>query len=624
MKIRVEGRGSGSGPPAEDSGGRDEGGGRGEVSADEHREVVPETGTTAVGAAVRTFEGPPVADADGIGPLTLGGFLAEVARRWGPEEAIVLDDPLLGGAIVRWTYDDLHREARRIGGSLLAVGTAPGEVVAILMGNRPEAVAAIFGAALVGAVAAPVSTFSTRPELAQILGACSASVVLTQRELLGRRFDDDVAAVAEHLPSLRTVASLGTDSWQSFIDGGGAVDEAGVDERSSSVSPDDPALIIFSSGTTSEPKAILHGNRAPTLQFWLQAQIFGRGPSTRMYSALPIFWTAGLNTGVGSTLAAGGCWVAQETFEPGAALALLARERVTEPYTLPHQTAALAEHPDWAGTDLSSIRCAYGKGAYARHPTVDPDPGWVMPVGYGMSETCAFVAGYRSDDTREQVRIGSGRLLAGTRLRVVDPKSGEVLGVGQEGELAVAGDTLMLGYVGRDPSSFIDADGFFRTGDVGFVDVDGIVHYTGRRTEMIKTGGANVSPAEIEVALRALSPVKLSRVLGVPDDRLGELVVACIVCQDGATASVDEVQAFLRSRVAPYKVPKRVLFLRPEEMPMTVGDTKVRDDALRALVLERLASHGQLTSNDQRSPDDQLTSHDRPTVPETAPPQEHA
>ena len=538
-----------------------------------------------------TFEGPPIDQVDGIGSLTMGGFLAEVAHRYGPDDAIVFDDPLQGGSTVRWCYDDLGREARRIGRSLVAAGIGAGDTAAILMGNRPEAIAAIFGAALVGAVAAPVSTFSPRPELEQLLAICSARIVLTQRELLGRRFDHDVAAVAGQLPALRQVVTLGTDSWDAFVDGGAAVAEDEFEHRSEAVTTSDPALVIFSSGTTATPKAILHTHRAPVLQFWLQARIFGRHRRTRMFSALPIFWTAGLNTAVGSTLAAGGCWVAQETFEPGAALALLARERVTEPYTLPHQTAAMAEHPDWEGTDLSSVRCAYGKGAYARHPSVHPDPGWVMPVGYGMSETCAFVAGYRSDDAREQVKVGSGRLLPGTRLRIVDPASGRVLGVDEEGELAVAGDTLMLGYLGREASTCFDADGFFHTGDAGRVDRDEIVHYTGRRTEMIKTGGANVSPAEIEVALRACPPVKLSRVLGVPDERLDQLVVACIVCRDDTSATEAEVQSFLRERIAPYKVPKRVLFLRADEVPMTAGGTKVRDDDLRVLVLERLDLH---------------------------------
>jgi acyl-CoA synthetase (AMP-forming)/AMP-acid ligase II len=535
-----------------------------------------------------TFEGPALADTDGIGALTLGGFLDEVVARYGDADAIVFDDPLLGGATVRWSYAELGREARRIGRGLLAAGVGPGATVAILMGNRPESVAAIFAAGLVGAVAAPLSTFAPIPELSHLLRAAEAPVVLTQSRLLTRCFGDDLLAIAGDLPALRRVAVLGEPSWTELLAEGETVEPSVLERRAGLVSPDDPALVIFSSGTTSEPKGILHGHRSPTLQFWLQARLFGRHRGTRTYSALPIFWTAGLNTAVGSTLAAGGCWVAQETFDAGGALALMARERVTEPYTLPHQTAALAEHPDWASTDLSAVRCAYGKGAYARHPSVVPDPHWIMPVGYGLSETCAFVAGYASTESRDQVKVGSGRLLPGARLRVVDPGSGRILGVGEEGELAVAGATLMLGYLGRPSADTFDADGFFHTGDSGHVDAAGIVHYTGRRSEMIKTGGANVSPAELEVALRACPPVKLSRVVGVADPRLDQIVVAAIVCKDGESATADDIQAFLRARVASYKVPKVVLFFAADEMPMTPGGAKVRDDALLALVHRRL------------------------------------
>jgi len=265
---------------------------------------------------------------------------------------------------------------------------------------------------------------------------------------------------------------------------------------------------------------------------------------------------------------------------------------VTEPYTLPHQTAALAEHPDWATTDLSSLTCVYGKGAYARHPTVTGDPGWIMPVGYGLSETCAFVAAHDCRTPRERAAVGSGHLLPGTALRVLDPATGEALGPERTGELAVAGATRMLGYLGHPAGADVDADGFFHTGDIGHVDADGVVHFTGRGTEMIKTGGANVAPAELEVQLRACPGVKLSRVLGVPDDRYGEIVVACVVPVDGAEPAPEDVQAFLRGRVAPYKVPRRVLLLRDDEMPMTGSDTKVRDDALRAIVADRLAHAG--------------------------------
>ena len=523
-----------------------------------------------------TFRGPPLASAEGIGSLTMGGFLEEVAGRFGPNEALVFDDPLTGST-TRWEYDRLLDEARRVGRGLAAKGVRPGQSVGILMGNRPEAVAALFGAALAGAVAVPMSTFAPKPELSFMLRTAQVVAVLTQQALLDRRFGDELAELG-----VEPVAVVGTPSWEELRAAG---DGAATDVR---VHPDDDALVIFSSGTTSTPKGMLHSHRAVTLQFWIQARLFGRHERTRMWTALPMFWTAGLNTAMGSTIAAGGCWVMQETFEPGAALALLERERVTEPYTLPHQTGALAEHPSWPTTDLSSLRGVYGKGAFARHPTVQGDPAWLMPVGYGLSETCAFFVAHAWDADREDTKRSMGRLLPGNELRVVDPASGAALGVGEVGELAVKGPTLMRRYLGTEPAEAFDADGFFRTGDVGWVDPDGFVHFEGRRTEMIKTGGANVSPAELEVQLRACAPVKLSRVVGIPDERLDQVVVACIVLKEGSGATEDDIRSFLRERVAAYKVPKRVLFFDDGEIPMTGSATKVRDEALVAAVSARL------------------------------------
>jgi acyl-CoA synthetase (AMP-forming)/AMP-acid ligase II len=549
-----------------------------------------------------TFEGPPLADAEGIGALTMGSFLEEVAGRFGANEALVLDDPLRDGATVRWTYADLRREARRVARALRGLGLARGEAVGILMGNRPEAVAALFGTAMAGGVAVPMSTFAPRPELAHMLERAEVAVVLTQERLLARRFGEDVAALRPDLPGLREVVVLDAagGAWADFLARGDGIGDDELDACIASITPDDDALVIFSSGTTSAPKGMLHGHRAPTLQFWVQAQIFGRHEATRMWTALPMFWTAGLNTAMGSTLAVGGCWVMEETFEPGEALALMSRERVTEPYALPHQIGALEEHPAWATTDLSSLRCVFGKSAFARHPTVDGDTSWMMPVGYGLSETCAFFFTHWWSTPRELLTQSMGKLLPGNRLRVLDLATGQPLGPGEEGELAVQGPTLMRRYLGSTPDECFDADGFFHTGDTGHVDADGYVHFSGRRTEMIKTGGANVSPAELEVQLRACPPVKLARIVGVPDPRLDQLVVACITLKDGAEATPADIQAFLRERVAAYKVPKRVLFFDDGEIPMTSSDTKVRDDALLALVEARLATEPvPLTSGDR-------------------------
>jgi acyl-CoA synthetase (AMP-forming)/AMP-acid ligase II len=515
-------------------------------------------------------------------PLTLGGFLLDVAERHAANEALVFHD-------VRWTYADLEREARRVARALLAVGVAKGGRVGILMGNRPEGVASFFGAALTGAVVVPLSTFSPAPELGWLLGNADVSVLLTQTRMGTRAFADDVAKLrVEHTyPWLRHVAAVG-DGWDAFLARGDGVDPALVDEANARVTPSDLGLVIYSSGTTSHPKGVLHNHAAPTLQFWVQSALFGRDASTRMWCALPMFWTAGLNTAMGATLAAGGCWVMQEGFDPGEALRLMARERVTEPYTLPHQAAALEEHPDWATTDLSSLTKVFGKSVFARHPTVTGDPGWNMPVGYGLSETCAFFAAHASDAPKEDMKASIGRVLPGNQVRVVDPDTGEPLPTGQTGELALRGPTLMEHYAGRTRAECLDADGFFHTGDLGHLDADGFLHFDGRRTEMIKTAGANVSPAEIEVQLRACEPVKLARVVGVEDARLDQLVVLCVELKEGHDATADEIRAFLKERIAAYKVPKRVLFFADGEIPMTESRTKVRDDALLALVHDRL------------------------------------
>lgn len=540
-----------------------------------------------------TFEGRPLESAAGIGARTLGGFLREAADRYGPNEALVFDDPLLGGRTVRWTYSDLADQAWRVAAGLQKAGVEPGARVGVLMGNRPEAVAGFFGAALSGATAVLMSTFSTPAEIEYLVDHSGAQVLLTQSRLLGRSFPDEVAGL--RVPGLERTVAVG-EGWDQFLEEGGSTGRSALLERAASVEPGDPGSIVYSSGTTDRPKGILHSNGAPSLQFWIQAKVFGRSEATRMWTALPMFWTAGLNTAMGATLAAGGCWVMQETFQPAEALSLLERERVTEPYTLPHQTAALVELPEWEAADLSSLKQVFGKSAFARHPTVKGDPGWNFPVGYGLSETCSIFATHYSDDPRELLKQSTGRLLPGNRLRVVDPDSGRLLGPGEAGELAVAGPTLMEHYVGQTPAESLDPDGFFHTGDAGWFDAEGFLHWTGRRSEMIKTGGANVSPAEIEVALRAFGPAKLAKVVGRPDARLGEIVVLCLVLRDGSHATAEDVRSFLRERLASYKVPKEILFLTDGEMPMTSSDTKVRDDELRRIVDARLDTPGRSPS----------------------------
>jgi acyl-CoA synthetase (AMP-forming)/AMP-acid ligase II len=434
---------------------------------------------------------------------------------------------------------------------------------------------------MIGAVIAPISTFATASELKQLLELAEPAIVLAQTAMGRRDFAADLESAGCR------VVLIGRD-WDDFLDEGAAVGDAEVDRMRSAVTPDTDALIIFSSGTTAKPKGVLHGHRAPTMQFWVQRRIFGRTPNTRLWAALPMFWTAGLNTALGATLAAGGCWVMQEGFDAGQALVLMSRERVTEPYTLPHQARALEEHPAWPTADLSALREVFGKSVFTRHPSVSGDPAWQTPVGWGMSETCAFISAHPTDAGREAMRRSLGKILPEVQLKVVDPETGETVERDVEGELLVRGPMLMRGYLGKKPEECFDSGGWFHTGDVGHLDELGELHWTGRRTEMIRTGGAMVSPAEIEVQMRACADVRLARVIGMPDERLDQIAVLCVELTEGAETDPQSLQAFLRERVAAYKVPKRVLIFGPGEIPLTASATKVRDDDLRKLVSARM------------------------------------
>lgn len=565
-------------------------------------------------AGDKTLYGPPVSEAEGIGALTLGGFLLEVCERYRDNEALVFHDPGRSGARVGWTYGELQRQSWQVGKALLAAGVNKGSRVGMLMGSRPECVAAIFGAALAGAIAVPLSTLAAREELAYLIRHADIDTLITQSSLGGKhRPLDGVLALCPEaataapgdirsaaFPYLRRVVALGADpaargvqSWDDFIASGAQVDDAMLSARNDEVASADAGLIIYSSGTTAEPKGMLHIHRAPTMQAWHQARIFRRTPETRMWTTFPLFWTAGFNTAMGATLAAGACWVMQELFDAGEALALMAEERVTEPYVLPHHTAALEEHPAWADADLSSLRCINYKSPFVRHPSVTrANPDWYGVWGYGASETCAISVTHYADTPPEISRKSTGKLLPGNILRVVDPDSGEVLGAGAEGELCLKGPTLMDRYVKKQREECFDEDGFFHSGDCGYYDEDGYVYWTGRLSDMIKTAGANVSPAELERVIIAHFPdIKLSRAVGVPDERMGQIVVLCAVLKEGASLTEDEIREGLREKVAPYKVPKRVLFFEDGEIPMTGSGEKIKYSELGDLVRKRLANH---------------------------------
>jgi acyl-CoA synthetase (AMP-forming)/AMP-acid ligase II len=543
------------------------------------------------------FEGPPLEAEPGIGGLTLPALLDEVAGAHAAREALVHCGA--GGDPVRWTYQELAAQARRVARALVAADVDRGTRVGVLMPNRPEWLAAVFGTALCGGVAVALSTFSTREELEQQLRLADVSILLLQETLLDRDFLGDVRALradgGTSLPFLRRVIALdpgrgsgaGADDWNSFLASGDAIPENLVAARAAQVSPADPALVFFSSGSTGEPKGILHAHRAAALQSWRFARFLDLHPDARCWTANAFFWSGNFAMIMGATLAAGGCLVLQEHFEPGEALRLLEQERVTFAFGWPHQHAQLEANPGWADADLSALRYVDPARALARHPSVQPDPEWSEGNAYGLSETFTIVAGHPSRTPLAERDASTGYVLAGSVLRIVDPQTGEALGAGETGEIAVKGATLMLGYLKRLPEEWLDADGFFHSKDAGWIDTEGRLHWEGRIDDIVKTGGANVSPVEVDAVLVQHPGLRTASSVGVPHPTLGQELVACVVAH--ADRSVDEanVRSFARERLSAYKVPRRVLFFEPDDLALTAS-AKVRLVALRELAIKRL------------------------------------
>jgi fatty-acyl-CoA synthase len=548
-----------------------------------------------------TIRGGPLAD-ESVGALTLGGFLREVCRAHGDKEALVFHPPL--GPVVRRSYADVWQEASLVARALIARGVTKETRVGLLATNRPEWITAMFGIALAGGTCVALSTFAKGAELENQLRIGDVSVLIFERSVIGRDFAAELVELypdfakaqpevrSARLPFLRRAVCIGDppsgafEGWPDFLKNNLAP-PALLDAIAAEIAPTDRGLVFFSSGTTAKPKAIVHAHRAAALMCWRWRDIFALDPDVRTWSANGFFWSGNFAMALGSTLAAGGCLVLQRHFDTGEALRLMQTERVSMPIGWPHQWARLAADPAWNEVDLSSLYYVGERLPTRNHPTVKSD--WQEPMSaYGSTETFTLVTVHPSGTPAEIAADNHGVPLPGNTIRIIDPMSGRVLPRKESGEIAVKGPTLMLGYLRVPSEDVFDAEGFFWTGDGGFVDSEGRLHWQGRLNDIIKTGGANVSPPEIDLVLADYPGVKIGATVGVPHDTLGEMVVACIVPEPGVTLDEEGVRAFVAKRLSSYKVPRRVLFMLEGDLTLT-GSNKVKLAPLRELAARRIA-----------------------------------
>ena len=536
--------------------------------------------------------GPPLSDEPGLGALTLPGFLREVTQSYGEREALVWHG---ADGVTRWTYTELWERAVEVAGALRAGGLGKDGRVGVLMTNRPEWLAAVFGTALAGGVAVTLSTFSTPSELDYLIRVSAISVLLFERRVLSKDFADILAELdPSRYPFLRRLAlvgdsATGIEAWDDFLASGNAEPREQVEATAAAALPSDAAVLFFSSGSTSKPKGILSTHRGVCIQLWRFRRMYGFSPEdhVRGWTANGFFWSGNFAMVLGSTLASGGSLVLQSTFDAAEALELMQAERVNFPFAWPHQWTQLEGAPNWGRVDLSSVRFADFKTPIAHHPTVSGE--WYEPGhAYGNTETFTITTGYPANTPPEVHAESFGVALPGATLKVTDPLTGSVVPRGEAGEISVKGPTLMLGYIGTPLDETLDEEGFFPTGDGGYLDDTGRLYWQGRLTDIIKTGGANVSPREVDETLISHAGVKVAQTVGIPHHTLGEMVVSCIVPHDGVILDTGQLLAFLRQRLASYKVPRQVLFFREDEVALT-GNAKIKAGELRELAAKRLS-----------------------------------
>ena len=524
-------------------------------------------------------------------PATLAGFLGEAARRYADDTALVTESESR-------TFRELEAGARDVARALLTRDFELGTRVGVILPNGPRWAIAVFGVAMAGGVPVLLNVFSSVTEQYAALAATGARALCIAAPLLDTFLGSGADPLHPPVASLELIVSeAGGDdercsTWSDFIAAGSATPQSSVDDRIAAIGPEDDSFIMFTSGTSGESKGVLHRQSSPVRQFlvWRRMQELRR--DDRIFTTYPFCWSAGLCRCLGAALASGARIVTLGHFGPDTALALMAREQASAVITPNegHLDHRLIEHPDFRPDALRSVH-------RASNPVLAAALGlgrrW-LPRGYGMTETLTLVTGAAVSQAEDLPAGATGRPLPGWDVRVIDDSSGADVTAGEIGRIKLRGPTLMTGYVGRSAKETFDADGYFLTSDLGYLDSGGYLYFSGRADDLVRSAGVNVSAAELERELGQHPQVRLVVALGVPHPRLGQALVACVVREKtpagappDALLDADQIARWLRPRLATYKQPRAVLFFEESELSFT-GSQKVQRAPLRERVLRRI------------------------------------
>jgi len=498
---------------------------------------------------------------------TTPAVLDRIARELPEHQALVTAEKTL-------TYAQLRAEVRRAAAAMIDLGVAAGDRVAIWSPNTWHWVVACLATHYAGAIVVPLNTRYTAGEATDILARTQAPLLIAMGTFLGtdRVADLDRAALSALRHIVRVPLDTDDGTWDEFVSRGTDLDA--VDARATAVTPDDISDILFTSGTTGRSKGVLCAHRqslsAPAA--WAAC---GEMTSADRYLCInPFFHNFGFKAGILACLQTGATLIPMLTFDPEKTMAAVAEHRATVLPGPPTIYQVLLDHPRRADYDLSSLRFAVTGAAVVpvvlierMQSELDID---IVLTAYGLTEASGFGTMCRADDDAVTVATTCGRPIADFELRIDSPDPGE------PGEVLLRGPNVMLGYLDDAEASAaaIDGDGWLHTGDIGTVDSAGNLSITDRLKDMYICGGFNVYPAEVEQVLARLDGVAEAAVIGMPDDRLGEVGKAFVVAKPGATLDEDAVITYTKAHLANFKTPRSVEFL--DVLPRNPGGKVVK------------------------------------------------
>ncbi len=531
---------------------------------------------------------------------TIGEFIRHVAGAFGDNRLVVRNDEHM-------TYSEAATRSAAVAKGLLASGIGKGTRVGVLADNGPNWIVTYLAATRIGAVAVLCNTYWKPRELGWVLRHADIDTLLTVPEHLGNDYlerlieavpslgDHESAGgplMAESHPYLREVVVLGASDrpWcrpvSTLVEAGARVTDEFLEAIEANVSPADPCVVIYSSGSTADPKGVIHTHGAVVGHSYNLTQFRQTIASDITYTPMPLFWVGGLSFTLMSCMHVGSLLVFEDRFEPGATLDLIERERVTHVAGWPHMAKALLEHPSFPDRDLSAVRG--GSIDALLPPELRIENPELRANSLGMTETLGPHTIEIIGSELPADKLGSfGRSIPGVEHKVVDPATGEDLPQGEMGEICVRGYSVMAGMVKRSREDVFTPDGWYRTGDGGWFDADGHLFFRGRMGDQIKSAGMNITPREVELVLEEHPAVMHAFVMGVPHDDRGENVAAAVVLRPGESATESELIAATKEALSNYKVPRHVaLFEAPQDLPW-LESGKIDQRGVRAILAER-------------------------------------